>query len=419
MFFSGFVCARVSVANGTFFVSYTYFSQTPFSYLNGKIYVLDKLYYVRDYDDYSRPSLIFGKWNVFSREDINSNGYGETLDFAIEHPELFSCRALHNIKYKLSETLTIVDPRADPSSPVKPTVQALLLGGCIYSVEYNDCPDDVLSTDNFCTATSLDLLRENSDDEDEDKPPSDGSEDSSSSDDSGDSGSSSGDTSSGSGSGSSSGGGSGGSEPVPGPSVDITHPGHPGPSSGDSGESDGDAGDGSDFPSVDDADVCAPFGIGCITSSGQCPQGMTHEPESLVCFPDPDFYSGGSGGGSGGASGSGDGSGTYPGGNPSGGHSGASTGATGDDDDGSNIFLPSLDIPELSLSPLWNMWPSARDFTLNLPDAQCPVFNIEVFGLNYRIDAFCTLLTPDVIAVLRLICILAASVFSFIIVLRS
>lgn len=97
---------------------------------------------------------------------------------------------------------------------------------------------------------------------------------------------------------------------------------------------------------------------------------------------------------------------------------GVSSGADSDDD-GSNIFLPSLDIPELSLAPLWNMWPSARDFTLSLPDAQCPVFNIEVFGRNYRIDTFCTLLTPDVIAVLRLICILAASVCSFIIVLRS
>lgn len=128
--------------------------------------------------------------------------------------------------------------------------------------------------------------------------------------------------------------------------------------------------------------------------------------------------SGGSGVSPGGVPDTDDGSVTHPLG-PSVSDGEVSSGAAGDDEDVSNIFLPSLDIPELSLSPLWNMWPSARDFTLNLPDAQCPVFTIEVFGLNQRIDTFCTLLTPDVIAVLRLICILTASVFSFIIVLRS
>ncbi|EIM1059103.1 hypothetical protein LMQ56_004503, partial [Salmonella enterica] len=110
--------------------------------------------------------------------------------------------------------------------------------------------------------------------------------------------------------------------------------------------------------------------------------------------------------------------GSYPGGNPDGGDSGDDSGAPGDED-GGNIFLPSLDIPDLSLAPLWNIWPSARDFTLSLPESQCPVFHIEVYGTNHRIDTFCTLFTPDIIFVIRAICILTASIFSFIIVLRS
>ncbi|EJL3974882.1 hypothetical protein NMI26_000740 [Salmonella enterica subsp. enterica serovar Braenderup] len=89
------------------------------------------------------------------------------------------------------------------------------------------------------------------------------------------------------------------------------------------------------------------------------------------------------------------------------------------DDSGPGLSTPSLDVPELTLSPLWNIWPSARDFKLSLPAAQCPVFNIEVFGTNHKIDTFCTLFTPDIIAIIRAICILTASIISFIIVLRS
>lgn len=89
------------------------------------------------------------------------------------------------------------------------------------------------------------------------------------------------------------------------------------------------------------------------------------------------------------------------------------------DDTGPGISLPSLDVPDLTLAPLWNIWPSARDFKLTLPAAQCPVFNIEVFGTTHQIDTFCTIFTPDIIAIIRAICILTASVFSFIIVLRS
>ncbi|ECW6486845.1 hypothetical protein TP51_003034 [Salmonella enterica subsp. enterica] len=94
-------------------------------------------------------------------------------------------------------------------------------------------------------------------------------------------------------------------------------------------------------------------------------------------------------------------------------------GLTGDDDKGGSMIFPALDAPELSLNPLWNIWPSARDFKLTLPEAQCPVFNIVVFDKTYKIDQFCTLLTPDIIAVIRTVCILVASVLSFIIVLRA
>ncbi|ELG3530561.1 hypothetical protein RN068_000258 [Salmonella enterica] len=102
----------------------------------------------------------------------------------------------------------------------------------------------------------------------------------------------------------------------------------------------------------------------------------------------------------------------------------ADTGSSGGDtdsgdDSGPGLSTPSLDIPELTLSPLWNIWPSARDFTLSLPAAQCPVFNIEVFGTTHKIDTFCTLFTPDIIAIIRAISILIASIISFIIVLRS
>ncbi|EID6667860.1 hypothetical protein LCA60_003944 [Salmonella enterica] len=89
------------------------------------------------------------------------------------------------------------------------------------------------------------------------------------------------------------------------------------------------------------------------------------------------------------------------------------------DDSGPGLVTPSLDVPELTLAPLWNIWPSARDFTLSLPAAQCPVFNIEVFGTTHKIDTFCTIFTPDIIAIIRAICILTASIISFVIVLRS
>ncbi|HFW5350244.1 TPA: hypothetical protein ACLFL9_001084 [Salmonella enterica subsp. diarizonae serovar 53:z10:z35] len=89
------------------------------------------------------------------------------------------------------------------------------------------------------------------------------------------------------------------------------------------------------------------------------------------------------------------------------------------DDSGPGLTTPSLDVPDLTLAPLWNIWPSARDFKLTLPSAQCPVFNIEVFGTNHKIDTFCTIFTPDIIAIIRAISILTASVISFIIVLRS
>ncbi|EEH0273153.1 hypothetical protein GRJ90_001304 [Salmonella enterica] len=100
------------------------------------------------------------------------------------------------------------------------------------------------------------------------------------------------------------------------------------------------------------------------------------------------------------------------------------TGSSGGDTDSGDdsepgLSTPSLDIPDLTLAPLWNIWPSARDFKLTLPAAQCPVFNIEVFGTTHKIDTFCTLFTPDIIAIIRAICILTASIISFVIVLRS
>lgn len=102
------------------------------------------------------------------------------------------------------------------------------------------------------------------------------------------------------------------------------------------------------------------------------------------------------------------------------GDSGSSDGDTGTGDQGgADVSLPSLDVPDLTLSPLWNIWPSARDFKLTLPAAKCPVFNIEVFGTNHQIDTFCTIFTPDIIAIIRAISILTASIIAFIIVLRS
>ncbi|EGJ5259132.1 hypothetical protein IM977_002028 [Salmonella enterica subsp. enterica serovar Typhimurium] len=102
------------------------------------------------------------------------------------------------------------------------------------------------------------------------------------------------------------------------------------------------------------------------------------------------------------------------------GDSGSSDGDTGTGDQGgADVSLPSLDVPELTLSPLWDIWPSARDFKLTLPAAKCPVFNIEVFGTNHQIDTFCTIFTPDIIAIIRAISILTASIIAFIIVLRS
>ncbi|EDI4728012.1 TPA: hypothetical protein ACWV6Y_000248 [Salmonella enterica subsp. enterica serovar Muenchen] len=89
------------------------------------------------------------------------------------------------------------------------------------------------------------------------------------------------------------------------------------------------------------------------------------------------------------------------------------------DDSGPGLVTPSLDVPELTLAPLWNIWPSARDFKITLPAAQCPVFNIDVFGTTHKIDTFCTIFTPDIIAIIRAICILTASIISFVIVLRS
>ncbi|EBX0730449.1 hypothetical protein DQY79_24800 [Salmonella enterica subsp. enterica serovar Virchow] len=98
----------------------------------------------------------------------------------------------------------------------------------------------------------------------------------------------------------------------------------------------------------------------------------------------------------------------------------SSSGDTGSgDDSGPGLSTPSLDVPDLTLAPLWNIWPSARDFKLALPAAQCPVFNIEVFGTNHKIDTFCTIFTPDIIAIIRAISILTASIIAFIIVLRS
>ncbi|MDJ3785125.1 hypothetical protein LEI94_11290 [Salmonella enterica] len=89
------------------------------------------------------------------------------------------------------------------------------------------------------------------------------------------------------------------------------------------------------------------------------------------------------------------------------------------DDSGPGLSTPSLDVPDLTLAPLWNIWPAARDFKLTLPAAQCPVFNIEVFGTNHKIDTFCTIFTPYIIAIIRAISILTASIISFVIVLRS
>lgn len=349
----------MSMASGTHIAYRFSHFQSSFTFIDGAVYLYraGEGSFTNGYTD--KGTYYTGSWLVISDEDQAwSNGYGEVYQYGKSHPETFNtCQPVKgSFKYKFSDTHDVL---VHPDKPEDGTVPALTYDNCTYQVNSNYCPDGNITPDTICTATKLILFSNQTDDSD--KPPVDGDD---SSDNNGDS---SGD--SGSGDGGGSGGGSGGGDGGGGPV--FPGGGGSGGSGGGSGGGDGGGSGGGD---------------------------------------------GGSGGGGGGGSGGGDGS--LPGGNDGGGNTGDNSGAPGDEE-GGNIFLPSLDIPELSLAPLWNIWPSARDFAITLPSASCPVFNIEVFGTNYRIDTFCVIFTPDVIALIRVFSILTASVFSFVIVLRA
>ncbi|EDK1585461.1 hypothetical protein AH783_03795 [Salmonella enterica subsp. enterica serovar Rubislaw] len=365
-------------------LAYTYFTwygkmSRPATYINGSVYQ----YMGFDFPEtgsftngYTEKGAFYtGKWLVLDSSVVYAEGLGDIYNYGRDHSQEFSrCYPVKPpFKYKFSDTYEV---QANPQHPEYGTIPGLIYDGCSYVVKSNDCPDGDIFSDTICTATNIVLLSNKT--EENDKPLTDGYDDNPES--SGDTSTDSSPSDSSSGSSGSSGGSDGSSGGGP--------PVFPG----------GGSGTGSDSFSGD-----TDFGSGSGDSSG-------------------DSGSGGGFGGSGtspGGIGSGGGSGSHPGSNPSGGSTGATTGATGDDEDGANIFLPSLDIPELSLAPLWNIWPSARDFVLQLPSARCPVWNFPLFGRVYQIDQFCTLFTPDLIAVIRVICLLTASVMSFFIVLRS
>ncbi|EBR2769147.1 hypothetical protein B5V48_25675 [Salmonella enterica] len=50
------------------------------------------------------------------------------------------------------------------------------------------------------------------------------------------------------------------------------------------------------------------------------------------------------------------------------------------------------DTPESFITPLWNIWPAARDFELHTRAVSCPVFDIPAFGKTYKLDSHCQIL---------------------------
>ncbi|EMW9313710.1 hypothetical protein AAE121_002316 [Salmonella enterica] len=397
------------------------FGDIYISIANGYLYVpadgRSSYHYINGYLAGEHGLIESRRWRVYPLSYARQHVYIDFEYIDAHSYEFMRCYPFRfNLNYEFSDTHDVL---LDPSHPEYGTVPAVTYGGCTYVIMANDCPDYVLdSYSGRCTATDVILVTDKP--YDKNKPVSRG-DDSSVNDKSGSSGDSS--FSSGDSSGYGSGSSSGGSGISSGVGVPVFTGGGSGSPSGDTG-----SGGGSGTSSGDTGS-----GDGSGTSSGDTGSGYGSGTSSV------DTGSGDGSGTSSGGTGSGGGSGTSSGGTGSGGGSGSSSGGTGsgggsglssggssgasfgahNDDDGSNIFLPSLNIPELSLSPLWNIWPSARDFNLSLPSSHCPVFNIEVFGRNHKIDTFCTLLTENDLFLLRLIFILAGTVISFFIVLRS
>ncbi|HBA9513474.1 TPA: hypothetical protein J1404_004879, partial [Escherichia coli] len=50
------------------------------------------------------------------------------------------------------------------------------------------------------------------------------------------------------------------------------------------------------------------------------------------------------------------------------------------------------DTPESFITPLWDIWPAARDFKLHTRNVPCPVFDIPAFGRMYKLDSHCQIM---------------------------
>ncbi|HEL8026116.1 TPA: hypothetical protein UZ441_004935, partial [Escherichia coli] len=88
-----------------------------------------------------------------------------------------------------------------------------------------------------------------------------------------------------------------------------------------------------------------------------------------------------------------------------------------------DVATPDMDSPPTMsqiITPLWDMWPEARDFTLTIPTGTCPVWSLVIWEQTYYIDQFCTLLdTEEVRNTFRVVMTLVSSLWAFFIVLRS
>ncbi len=88
-----------------------------------------------------------------------------------------------------------------------------------------------------------------------------------------------------------------------------------------------------------------------------------------------------------------------------------------------DVATPDMDSPPTMsqiITPLWDMWPEARDFTLTIPTGTCPVWSLVIWDETYYIDQFCTLLdTEEVRNTFRVVMTLVSSLWAFFIVLRS
>ncbi|EKF6368936.1 hypothetical protein OZ269_004848, partial [Escherichia coli] len=87
------------------------------------------------------------------------------------------------------------------------------------------------------------------------------------------------------------------------------------------------------------------------------------------------------------------------------------------------VGLPDINSPPSGsqiITPLWDMWPEARDFSVSIPAGTCPVFTFHIWDQDYTMDQFCTLLdTESVRNTFRVVMTLVASMMAFFIVLRS